>query len=145
MGETQIAFILPGQAFFSLTAISCLVLEINEFTPTQLNLVGAWHQGPCWEVPSRIFLQAPWVFFFFSRINRENQSQFGKWELFYYWLSGKQVARFAISTVIWKALYYDNLLTCQLSYFHLQVAGRVLLLYNRLKWQFSPGSAAKVW
>ena len=95
------------QAFFSLTSISCLVLEINEFIPTRLNLVGAWHQGPRWKVViTALGDPTKHHFFFFPRVNGENQSQFGKWELFYYWLSRKQVARFAISTVIWKALYF---------------------------------------
>ena len=67
------------QAFFSLTSISCLVLEINEFIPTRLNLVGAWHQGPRWKVViTALGDPTKHHFFFFPRVNGENQSQFGK-------------------------------------------------------------------
>lgn len=129
------------QAFFSLTAISCLDLEINEFTQTRLNLVETCCPGPSWEVRSWISHQAPW---FFARLTEKTNPTLENENWVYYWLSGKQVARSAISTVNWKALCYDNLLTCQLSYFHSVVGGWVQLLYNRLKWQLLPGSATKL-
>ena len=132
------------QAFFSLTAISCLVVEINEFIPTQLNLVGAWHQGPCREVPSRISHQASCFCFFFRGLTEKTNPSLENENCFITdWVESKWPD---LQSPLWfERLYiYDNLLTCQLSYFHLRVAGWVLLLYNRLKWEFSPGSAAKV-
>lgn len=97
------------QAFFSLTSMSCLFMEIKEFIQTWLNVVEACCPEPGWEVLFWTFRQAPCFCF---RAKGESQSYFGQWELVCSWLSGKQMARSEVPTVIWKAPYYDNLLTC---------------------------------